>query len=46
VSDYFPRAPRSRNEFVTTLTELIAIAAAATIGFKKPNAARGIPTTL
>lgn len=36
----------NRKEFPTTLTELNAIAAAATIGFSNPNAARGIPTTL
>jgi hypothetical protein len=29
-----------------TLTELMAMAAPATTGFKKPNAASGIPATL
>ena len=37
---------RSLREFETTLTELSAIAAAAYIGFSKPSAATGIPTTL
>ena len=37
---------RRRNELVTTLTELKAIARAATMGWSRPNAARGMPTTL
>ena len=39
-------AKRRRSELDTTLTELNAIAAAANIGFSKPNAATGIPMTL
>ncbi len=39
-------ARRSRRELETTLTELIAIAAAAYMGFSKPSAAMGIPITL
>ena len=38
--------PRSRNELLTTNTELAAMAAAATTGSNHPNAANGIPTTL
>ena len=34
------------SEFVTTDTELNAIAVPAMIGFKKPNAAKGMPTLL
>ena len=37
---------RSSNALVTTLTLLRAIAAPATMGFNRPNAAKGIPTTL
>ena len=37
---------RSLKEFETTLTELIAIAPAATIGLRNPNAAIGMPITL
>jgi len=37
---------RSSKEFVTTDTELIAIAAPATIGFSQPSAASGIPSAL
>jgi len=37
---------RRRNELLTTLTELKAIARAATMGWSRPNAARGMPTTL
>jgi hypothetical protein len=37
---------RKRREFETTLTELKAIAPAATIGLRSPNAATGIPITL
>ncbi len=36
----------SQSEFDTTLTELIAIAAAAVTGLRSPKAASGIPTTL
>ena len=36
----------SLSEFVTTLTELNAIANAASIGLRSPNAATGIPITL
>jgi len=38
--------PFSRAEFVTTDSELIAIAAAAMIGFSKPKAAMGIAAVL
>jgi len=38
--------PRSLSEFVTTLTELNAIAPAANIGLSNPNAAKGIPILL
>ena len=41
-----PFQRRSINAFVTTLTLLSAIAAPATIGFSRPNAASGMPTTL
>ena len=34
------------NEFITTVTELIAIAAAATMGFSIPAIARGIAAPL
>ena len=37
---------RNLKEFDTTLTELIAIAAAATMGLSSPSAANGIPITL
>jgi hypothetical protein len=37
---------RNLNEFETTLTELIAIAPAANIGFRSPNAAIGMPMML
>ena len=37
---------RSSKEFVTTDTELMAIAAPATIGFSQPSAASGIPSAL
>ena len=36
----------SLNEFVTTVTELIAMAAAATMGLNTPAMARGIAATL
>jgi hypothetical protein len=38
--------PRNLSEFVTTLTELNAIAPAANIGLSKPSAASGIPILL
>ena len=37
---------RSRSELLTTLTELKAMAAAATMGLSSPKAASGMPTTL
>ena len=37
---------RRRSEFATTLTELSAIAPAATTGVSRPNAASGIAITL
>jgi len=45
VCDY-PENLRNRSELLTTLTELNAMAAAATVGTSIPEAARGIPTTL
>ena len=39
-------AVRKRRLFEMTLTELNAIAAAASIGFNNPSAAMGIPMTL
>jgi hypothetical protein len=43
---YFIFALLNRSELETTLTELIAIAAAANIGFNNPNAEIGMPITL
>ena len=40
------RKPRSRKELVTTKTELKAIAPAAMMGLKSPNAAMGMPSVL
>lgn len=40
------RVRRSRRELPTTVTELNAIAAAASTGLMSPSAARGIPMTL
>ena len=46
IKPYFNFFVFSRIELPTTITSEKAIAKAATIGFKKPNAATGIANTL